>query len=137
MDFKRIVAVTLGLAMAGLVVGGVLGALLISVWMLVAGEGKFEPRLIPYTAAVGGMMGVVLGPLSAWLLMRYVPIGLAIGGTALGTLAGAAVGIVVGGLGTGLTGGLIGFAVTALLLGVRASRDRGRERIAVPRGPST
>jgi hypothetical protein len=72
---------------------------------------------------VGAALGAVLGPLSAWLLMRHVPIGLALAGTALGTLAGAVIGIFVNGLGGALMFGLGGFAVAALALWIKTPRS--------------
>ena len=86
---KRIVKATLGLAAAGAVAGGMAG-------MLFAGalESVPLPRYTPFVGrlvalAVGSAgLGTVLAPALAWLMLRRVPLGLAIGGPALGALAG-------------------------------------------------
>jgi|GEM_PF-1387627 len=137
MQLKRIAAVTAGLAVAGALVGAVCGAVLLLAFILVEGPGG-DPLhefvgLVAWGAMVGAALGAVLGPLSAWLLMRHVPIGLAIGGTALGTLAGAVIGLFVNELGGALAFGLGGFAVAALALWIMTPRG---SRAAAARGTS-
>lgn len=125
-DPKKVVLVTLGLAVAGAAVGAVLGALVLS-GMLVAMEGwgdfTSDPSVPLVGATFGGLFGAVLGPLAAWLLMRSVPLGKAIGGTALGTAVGAAAAIALGGAPL-IPLSLAGFAVAAVYLRVRSGRTR-------------
>ena len=132
MDVKRIAAVTGGLAVACGVVGAVVGMVAVVAWRLMYGAAP-RPEDFAAGAACGAGVGAVLGPIAAWLLMRHVPLGLAIGGTALGTLAGAFAGLVLshGALFPALVHAVIGFAVAAVVLRILASR-----RAAVPRAPS-
>ena len=137
MQFKRVAAVTAGLAVAGAMVGALCGAIMMLAFILVEGTGG-DPihefvALMAWGGMVGAALGAVLGPLSAWLLMRHVPLGLAIGGTALGTLIGAIIGIFVNELGGALAFGLGGFAVSAIALWLMTPRA---SRVAGPRGPS-
>lgn len=137
MQLKRIAAVTAGLGIAGALVGALCGAVMMLVFILVHGTGGDPMRefvgFLGWGAMVGAALGAVLGPLSAWLLMRHVPIGMALGWTALGTLAGAIIGIFVSGLGGALVFGLGGFAVAALALWIGMPRG---SRAAAARDPS-
>ncbi|HEU4453259.1 MAG TPA: hypothetical protein VFR81_09370 [Longimicrobium sp.] len=133
MQVKRVAAVTAALAVAGAMVGAVCGAVLMLAFVLVEGTGG-DPigeflAIFAWGAMVGAALGAVLGPLSAWLLMRHVPIGLAIGGTALGTLVGAVIGLFVNRLGGALAFGLGGFAVAAIALWLMTPRG---SRVAAP-----
>lgn len=96
MDVKRISAVTGGLAAAGALVGGVVGAACMAAVLVLGSEGSLagDADLVLFAGVASACFGVVLGPLAAWLLMRHVPLWLAIGGTALGTVAGIAFGVV-------------------------------------------
>jgi hypothetical protein len=131
MDIKRIAAVTGGLAVAGAVVGAVVGMVALAAWRVMVGDTP-APEDFGIGAVFGAGMGAVLGPLAAWMLMRHVPIGLALGGTALGTLAGAIAGLLIshGDLMAVLIHGLIGFAIAAVVLRIATARR------AVPRAPS-
>lgn len=88
--------VTLGLAAAGAVAGGVAGFLFAAVVTATATAGLPSLGVAVTVLAFGGIagaaLGTVLGPVAAWLLMRHVPLGLAIGGTTLGALAGGLAG---------------------------------------------
>jgi hypothetical protein len=137
MQVKRVAAVTAALAALGVFVGAVSGALVMLAFVLVR-TGFTSPAdlasMIAWGAMIGAVMGAVLGPLSAWLLMRHVPIGIAIGGTALGTIAGAVAGLFLGGPGVILLCALGGFAVAAVALWLRT--PRGTRPGAGARGPS-
>lgn len=136
MQAKRVAAVTAALAALGAVVGALGGAVLMIVFALVQGSGPVG-QLLPLLArgaAAGGALGLVLGPLAAWLLMRHVPIGLAIGGTALGSIAGAVVGLFVSGSSGIVAFALGGFAVAAVALWLLT--PRGTRPGAGARGPS-
>jgi hypothetical protein len=96
MSFKRIAAVTGWLSLAGAAAGALLGGAFMAgarVWIggLAALRGAGEDVL--FGAVFCGAFGAVLGPVAAWLLMRHVPLWLAIGGTAVGTFAGMLYGV--------------------------------------------
>jgi hypothetical protein len=119
----RAILVTLGLGVAGAVFGAVAGVGAQLVWMIADGEQIWHYPPIFYFGAVMGMVaGAILAPLPAWLLMRHVPLGLAFGGTLLGTVAGAAVGGMIGSLMGAIYGGFIGYASSALVLRFRVAR---------------
>lgn len=124
----RVAVVTAGLMAAGAVFGTVAGALVLGAW-LVNDPGLFEwdglVFVMQAAAVFGGVPGAVLGPVAAWLLMRHVPLGLAVGGTTLGTLAtGGIAAIVTGDPVLGLFWGMAGFGVSALGLWLGVPRDR-------------
>jgi hypothetical protein len=122
METKRVAAVTGGL----IVVGGIAGAIasmlaLAAVALLIEPRALFrEPEIFLIAGMVGAGFGSVLGPLAAWLLMRHVPLGIAIGGTMLGTLAGGVAAMLLEA--HFFTLPLAGFAAAALVI-----------RFAVPR----
>jgi hypothetical protein len=136
MQLKRVAAVTVGLGIAGALMGALCGAVMMLAYILMEGVGAliavegtgghsvggFVGHMVLEGMLFGAALGAVLGPLSAWLLMRHVPIGLALGGTALGTLVGAVIGIIMSGLEGALVFGLGGFAVAALALWIRTPR---------------
>ena len=126
----RIGVITLGLAVAGFVVGGIVGMVMMTVLLLL--DGHFEPSMLAYSGTIGGGIGAVLGPIAAWLLMRHVPLWLAMGGTALGTLAGGIAGMASESVGGTLIGGFLGFGASAVYLRLRKPRGA----IAPPDGPA-
>jgi hypothetical protein len=85
-----------------------------------------EPLI--FVGALGALLGGVLLPITAWLFLRRVPIGLAVLGTLLGTVVGGALGwILFSGadqIRGGLAGAFAGFALSALLLRLLASAPR-------------
>lgn len=133
MRIARIAAVTAGLAAAGAVAGALAGAAMCALMLLLSGEPSklwVARDLLAFAASFGARAGAVLGPVAAWLLMRHVPLGRAIGGTALGTLAGGALGLLLAGPVESLPAGLLGFGAAAVYLRVRTPRP-GR-RIGAP-----
>jgi hypothetical protein len=122
-EIKRVAAVTGGLIMAGAIAGGVASAIAIVAVGLVS-DGSMGMYHDPETIILGGILGAiygaVLGPLAAWLLMRHVPLGIAIGGTMLGTLIGGVAALMTEQHFLSLP--LAGFALAALVI-----------RLAVPR----
>lgn len=133
MDKKRVAAVTGGLMIAGAVAGALASALAVGVVLLTTEPRAIfrDPELLAAGAGLGAAYGAVLGPLAAWLLMRHVPLGIAIGGTMLGTLAGGLVALLLNvGIGTLLVLPLIGFFLAVMLIRVAVPRP---ERIRVPR----
>jgi hypothetical protein len=75
-----------GLIVVGGIAGGLASALIFVVLTLVMNPSKLflNPQVYGMAGMVGAIYGAVLGPLAAWLLMRHVPLWLAIGGTMLG-----------------------------------------------------
>jgi hypothetical protein len=133
MRIKRIAAVTAGLIVAGGVFGTIAGMVVLIAWGIFDSLPFHEVTLADLSFAVqfsvlfGGGPGVVLGPLAAWLLMRHVPLGLAVGGTTLGTLAGGVGALVVtGNPFTALLYGMAGFAISAIGLRLRVPRRESR-----------
>lgn len=127
--WMRIAAVTGALIAAGGIFGTIVGALVLGVWVLTvdgAGPGLAELRFVmEYAIVIGGAAGAVLGPIAAWVLMRHVPLWLAVGGTTLGTLAGGGLAaLATGDPVLGMYGGAAGFAATAIGLRLRVPRER-------------
>ena len=96
---RRVLAVTAGLAVAGLVVGALTGVVVAGAFVTVSmltgsGGGVWNVgSTLLFSGMFGGALGMVLGPLAAWLLMRHVPIGRAMWQTALGTAIGSFLGL--------------------------------------------
>jgi hypothetical protein len=126
---RRIAAVTAGLAAAGAAAGALVGVGIGLLGVLIAGSSAADAEFFTFAALFSAAVGAVLGPATAWLLMRHVPFGRAIGATALGTVAGALVGMMVPGP-FFLYGGLIGFALGAV--SVRLLTPRRAARAAIP-----
>ena len=95
---RRVLAVTAGLAVAGFLVGFILGAIVLGAAIAMSGLAPWQSDVVlswAAAAAIGGLLGMVLGPTAAWLLMRHVPIGRALGETALGTAIGSLLGLLL------------------------------------------
>lgn len=126
----RILAVTAMLAAIGATVGALLGIVAIT-FLGFLREGLTgalaSSKLYPVASFIGGSAGVLLGPLSAWTLMRHVPIWKAIIGTSLGTTLGFIVGSLMGrflhvSLDWDLGTSVLGFLLAALILRLRSPR---------------
>lgn len=132
MRIKRIAAVTAGLMVAGGVFGTIAGMIVLIAWRLAHADlWIFTPEgldfVLGFAMIFGGGLGAVLGPLAAWLLMRHVPLGLAVGGTTLGTLAGGGVALVATGDPVfAMLYGMGGFAISAIGLRLRVPRRERR-----------
>jgi hypothetical protein len=136
----RIVAVTVGLLAAGAVAGALaaIGALLIG--LLLSGEGLVPPYLfdmLAFAGMVGALFGGILLPVTGWVFLRRVPLGLAVLGTLLGTIAGGALGWLLRVGPNEMQGGIIcafgGFVCAAVLLRLRASAPRVRHPVPARR----
>jgi hypothetical protein len=139
MRFGRVAAVTFSIAAIGAIIGGALGAGLLSVWALRLGvRGTDFLASAGFGAGVGAALGAVLAPLTAFAFLRGVPLGRALAHTSIGTTLGAALGLVLGSVGlpsltsltAGLGGALLGFVAAAvrLRLATRTRRvDAGKE----------
>lgn len=132
MRIRRIAAVTAGLMVAGGVFGTIAGmVVLIASGMFDGGPFHFTLTdlglLLQISIIFGGVLGAVLGPIAAWLLMRHVPLGLAVGGTTLGTLAGGGAALVATGNPViAMLYGMAGFGISAIALRLRVSRRERR-----------
>jgi hypothetical protein len=120
----RIAVATAGLIVAGAVFGTIAGAVMLALW--IAAIGAFVAPVddlafvLTFGLVYGGQLGAVLGPIAAWLLMRHVPLGIAVGGTTLGTLASGGIGLIVGGNPlVGMLWGMAGFGISAIALRLR------------------
>ena len=119
---SRIVAVTLGLVAVGAAVGALAGAAVAAlvVAVLEGPRAALYPELLRFGVTFGAPLGAVLLPLAGWLLMRHVPLGRALLGTAAGTVAGGLLGwfLPVGPnqIARTLVAGVIGFVLAVLAL---------------------
>jgi hypothetical protein len=134
MQIERFAKITAGLAAAGAAAGSVVGfglAMCVLVLSLASGmlpESLFNVLLaFVFITGAGAAAGAILGPPAAWLLLRHVPLGKAVGGTALGallaTVAGAALGLLTGSGDNGLLFyPLLGFGASSVYLSVSTPR---------------
>ena len=132
MRIKRIAAVTAGLMVAGGVFGTIAGMIVLIAWGMVHADPSIFTLdglrfVLEFAIVIGGVLGAVLGPIAAWLLMRHVPLGLAVGGTTLGTLAGGGIALVAtGDPVVAMLYGVGGFAISAIGLRLRVPRSDRR-----------
>ncbi|HEU4885981.1 MAG TPA: hypothetical protein VFT45_27335 [Longimicrobium sp.] len=130
---KRILAVTAGLMLAGAVLGTIAGMAVLLAWPLADGDVFWFTLgdigdVLGVSLVFGGSLGAVMGPLAAWLLMRHVPLGLAVGGTTLGTLAGGGIALMAtADPAVAMLYGMAGFGITAI--GLRLRFPRGERRL--------
>lgn len=105
------------LGLSGAVLGGAIGTILLFVLQFRAPGGVHLGIDIPFSLVIGGGFGAIVGGVSAPLLgvtlLRRVPYGLAMLGTAAGTVLGAAAGFLLGNV---VKGGLAGYALAAVVL---------------------
>ena len=91
----RILAVTAGLVATGACVGALAAATIVVALFPREGLGHLSANsgaAFAAAAALGAAIGAVAGPALAWALLRTVPLGRAVGWTAVGTVVGAAIG---------------------------------------------
>lgn len=128
--------ITVGLGAAGFVAGGAVGMVMMAFMIMSYGglaELVRDPGILLFAGTFGGTVGAVLGPVAAWLLMRRVPLWLAVGGTAAGTITGAVLGLVMAGFEGSFVSALLGFGASAVVLRLR--KPFGPRAIAAPDGP--
>ena len=120
--FLRI-ALTVGLGVTGAVLGALCGVVLMTVAdVIIFGMRGLRLDIAEAVAAqVGALLGAVLAPTSAWLLMRHVPLWRAILDPTIGTCVGALAGILMGRddgvrFVLGLSGAIVGFIVSVFWL---------------------
>ena len=129
----RALAVTAALCLAGGAVGAGLGVCLLAILSLVVdGPGGFPYVVQAYAlaAAVGGVLGGVLVPVSAWTLLRRVPFGLVFAGASAGTAAGGTLGLLLSGHDPldAVAGAVGGYLLSAVYLYRRSRRAAPRAR---------
>ncbi|MGH7528136.1 MAG: hypothetical protein ACREMX_15685 [Gemmatimonadales bacterium] len=92
---KRVLAVTAGLVLTGVVVGAACGGIAIALVAVLSGDWRsaLRPGLWTLGGVVGAVIGAVVAPVMSWLLLRHVPLGRAILQTAVGTILGGALGL--------------------------------------------
>src|SRR4029079_11212845 len=132
----RIAAVTAGLLASGALAGAIAAVVALFVAATLTGEpvSLRHGEALGFVATVVAVFGGVLLPVTAWIFLRRVPIGLALLGTILGTIAGGVLGWILNSpqdpvIG-GFYGALVGFVAAALLLRLRASAP-ARQRVSV------
>lgn len=123
----RVVVMSLGLLLTGMVVGaGIALALASSVVLVTDGARGFdawEPFVL--VAGAGALVGGVLGPLLAWTMLRRVPLGRAVLHCAVGGACGSAL---------AMLGGEMTVLVLAITgpLGAWIAARRLRKQYAIP-----
>lgn len=139
MLIKRFATITAGLMGAGAAAGSVVGFGFAMIMLVLSSLSLSGPLpglgylllAVVFLTLAGAVAGALLGPVAAWLMMRHVPLGRAVAGTALGALAataaGAALGIVTG---TGDNGllfyPLLGLGASSVYLNVSTPRENRR-----------
>jgi hypothetical protein len=124
------------LSVTGAVIGAAVGALSLSVLILVSGDWNQRVAVtVPLTVAAifGAILGLVLAPIAAWTLMRRVPIWRAIVETALGTVVGVGAGYLL----RPWLGGTAPWEIAFALAGFAAAAIRLRLTHRGPRQPAT
>lgn len=130
-SLRRFSSVTLGLVLAGAVVGALCGIAALAPFALVrllhpSPDDNFYSvwDVVPWAATVGSVLGAVLGPVLAWGLLRRAPLWRVVRDLAIGSVCGASVGWTFArapwmprvGLAVLLLGGVLGAVVAGILL---------------------
>lgn len=126
---KRIAVITAGLMATGAVVGAACGAVAMALVAAFDRTGMWSATLgdLAIAAYFGALIGTPGAPVISWVLLRRVPIGLAIAGTAAGTVAGGIYGALTPSSDP-LTGAVAGFAAAALILCLASAAAARRAR---------
>lgn len=113
----RLILITLALMAAGAVAGSLAAMVMMATWRPYADD-------MLSAALFGGLVGMGLGPLVAWGLMRHVPLWKALAGTWLGTVGGWMLGMLAGNWQNAVTLSLAGFLASAVVLRFATRRPR-------------
>jgi hypothetical protein len=138
----RILAVTAGLMAGGALFGAVaaVAALLIAVSFTgELGEVVRDADLLQLVAVVGALFGGVLFPTAGFIVLRRVPLWLALLGNLVGTVAGGVIGWLVPGRAGdqvihAIIGALLGFLLATIALRLTVGRAARGEAVRVPAG---
>lgn len=126
----RIAAVTAGLLVAGALFGSVAAVIGSTIAVTITELGLPPWELVALAAIIGGVLGAPLLPVTSWLLLRRVPLGLSFVGTTVGTTLGGVIGWIAamkaGGnpVGWPVMGAVTGFFAAVLVLRMRFSSAR-------------
>jgi hypothetical protein len=134
----RIVGVTAALLAGGALFGAIAAVLaLVLASAVTDGLAWGTPIALVFAAMAGAALGAPLFPAAGWLLLRRVPLGIALIGSMAGTVLGGVLGWVLTGgndpMSTPILGAIVGFACAAIVMRLRFSTPR-QEAIRVPRG---
>jgi hypothetical protein len=134
----RIVGVTAALLAGGALFGAIAAVLaLVLASALTGGLAWGAPIALVFAAVAGAALGAPLFPAAGWLLLRRVPLGIALIGSMAGTvLGGVAAWVLTRGndpMSTPILGAIIGFACAAIVMRLRFSARRQADAIRVPR----
>jgi hypothetical protein len=124
----RIALVTIGLSVTGAIVGAVAGAAAFLLGVLASGR-LSDWGLSGAAAMLGAFYGSIGAPLFGWLVLRHVPLGRAIGWTALGTVVGGATGWVFPLVLNPVIGAFGGFIGASLLARIYTSRRKATQEL--------
>jgi len=145
----RILAVTAALLAFGAAFGALAAVAAAAIGFPITGRtfGQQGMSLLPLVAGAGAVLGAPLLPVTMWLFLRRVPLGLALLGTFVGAVAGGVAGWMLPGVPDDLMfgpptpllslqsvhaviGGAVGFALAAVILRLKFSAGRGTDRPA-------
>jgi hypothetical protein len=121
----RVLLVTVGLSVAGSLLGALAATIALVTIVVTTGVASrsgitITSDMLTVAAGEGGIFGLFLGPLVAWLALRRVPLGLALVTSTAGTTVGAILGATLPFAGPVL-GAVAGFVATSLWLRQRGS----------------
>ncbi len=116
----RILAVTLGLLVAGAVFGAIAGAAALAISELLAETRDYDYFGLEFAAVTGALIGGIATPPVAWLFLRRVPLGRlfvgSVGGAVLGGVIGWTAPVAGDQIENGVLGAFIGFIITAAMM---------------------
>lgn len=140
MPTRRVITVLLGLALAGMPLGALAGAIALDalVFAISIREGQFDMSQWRFGAIlgafIGGACGAVLAPLATLPPWRHVPIGRLFAHLTLGAVVGgSAAALLFPAPAFALVGGILGFLVAGDRLAFPKS---GAARTSEPRPPA-
>jgi hypothetical protein len=138
---RRILAVTAGLIAGGALFGAIAAVVALAIAISVTGRGHevFDGHMLGLVAGVGAVFGGILFPTAGFVVLRRVPLWLALLGTLVGTVGGGVAGWVVPGhepnhVINAIIGALIGFLMATILLRLTVGRPAHRDAVRVPVG---
>jgi hypothetical protein len=121
----RLIAVTIGLSLAGAGFGALAGAMVLitSVLLSRGADAVTDPIILVLGAMPGAILGAACAPVAGWLLLRRVPLGRAFGGLTIGTVLGGVLGwflpLADNRITSSIVVGAFGFLLAAIVLRVR------------------
>jgi len=147
----RILAVTAALLASGAAFGALAAVAAAAIGFPITGQtfGQQGMSVLPLVAGAGAVLGAPLLPVTMWLFLRRVPLGLALLGTFVGAVAGGVGGWILPGYPDdvmfgprvsllslqsvhAMIGGAAGFALAAVILRLKFSAARATHRPATP-----